>query len=87
MLNDLDNGENVVISPDKLVKFERITDEYECLKVFHYGTLILTLWENGWIEIGKYAYSDTDVRIINQVLEHYKIEKVAHRKKDTIYTE
>ena len=89
MLNDLDNGMSEVISPDKLVKFVKGYDnyDYEWLKVYHYGSLILTLYENGCHMVGGDAYSDTDVRIINQVLEHYKIEKVAHRHKDYVFLE
>lgn len=87
MLNDLDNGIDEVVSPDRLVKFLRIYDVHENLCVYHYGTLIMTMWENGYVKIGEGAYSDTDVRIINQVLEHYKMEVVAHRKKDVIYLE
>lgn len=86
MLNDLDNGVNEVLSPDKLVKFKY----YTCLDVLvveHYGTIILTIAKDEDAQVGRDAYSDTDVRIINQVLEHYKFDVVAHRHKDCIYLE
>lgn len=85
MLDDLDNGNDYVESPDKLVSFKRVPLLY--LNIYHYGTLILTIYCDGEIEIGAGAYSDTDVRIINQVLEHYKMEKIAHRHKDDVYLE
>lgn len=69
----------------------------DTIEVLHYGTLILTIAydsvlthvinENLSYEIGEYAYSYTDCRIINQVLEKYVPGVVAHCIKGEIITD
>ena len=100
MLRDYDCGELIVVSPDKLVKIcaDKTYNGTRCTKVYHYDTLILTVFndksgvtpcKNGCsITLGENAYSQTDCRIINQVLENYHIELRAHwRKTNSIYLE
>ena len=99
MLDMFHNGYNEVKSPDHLVKITRHMEEIcgrfvQVVKVFHYETLILILYKcdcarhiskSGWsFNIGEYAYSPTDARIINQLLERYAPEYTAHSRKGEV---
>lgn len=99
MIKQLDNGTEYVTSPDKVVTMDRytrkvcgkLTDTIHC---WHYGTRILTITnndslkhigENGWsFIIGELAYSITDARIINQLLERYVPGFIAHSRKGEV---
>ena len=99
MIRQMDNGAEYVRSTDKLVTIEKsvvkecgkFVDEIYC---WHYGTRILTIvsndslrhvGKNGWsFSIGEFAYSPTDARIINQLLERYVPGFVAHSRKGEV---
>lgn len=99
MLDKLDSGFNYVKSPDEHVTFKRYNlmlcgKLTTMIAVHHYGTLILTIaysdalkhvGTNGnSFEIGEFAYSTTDARIINQVLDRYVPGYVAHSRKGEV---
>ena len=99
MLRDLENGQDIVKSPDGLVEITHTNEKIcgkmaMCIKVYHYGTHILSIYDipcgrhiegDGWsFTIGEGAYSPTDARIINQVLEKYIPGIVAHSRKGEV---
>ena len=99
MLNKIDNGAGWVLSPDGNTTIMRgcelignnITN---VIWVFHYGVKILTvayskalrhISKNGRsFMIGEGAYSPTDARIINQVLDRYVGGYVARSRKGEV---
>ena len=99
MLNKLDNGSEIVTSPDGNTTISRYCEKVcgkltNCISVHHYGTLILVvaytdcykhISKNGRsFMIGEGAYSPTDARIINQVLDRYVGGYVAHSRKGEV---
>ena len=99
MLDKLDNGYAHVVSPDKLVsidrKCERICGKItQVIYMYHYGTEICKIAYNDSLNhvgtngrsfvIGEGAYSPTDARLINQLLEKYVPGFVAHSRKGEV---
>ena len=94
MLEEFNSGKDEVISPDKLVKIQRKDNH---IFVYHYDTIILVVSEVGdlpyltedgmSVALGEYAYSQSDARIINQVMENYELDYTAHTHKGELYLE
>ena len=99
MLKMLDTGAEHVENYEGTVSIKRgctfmCNKLVQCITVYHYGTLILEIiycdayqhvGKNGRsFNIGEFAYSITDARIINQVLEKYVPGFVAHSRKGEV---
>ena len=99
MLDKLENGAERVVSPDHATVIERRCT-FMCNKwvqeivVYHYLSRILEIiycdayqhvGKNGRsFNIGEFAYSITDARIINQILDRYVPGFKAHSRKGEV---